>query len=443
MIKNFAITGLFGDRDVSIPFDSGVKILVAENGSGKTTLLNTIYNVVAGDFTKLRGLEFQKIVVAFSNGVSVEITKEQIESYEALLANDPRFHQFGGRISAAVLQDLVDLAKGAAGNPNVAIRSALFRNSAQRLAWPVEHLYNVVRHNFTQPQQIDLLGVTLKGARDAVAKSVAHQLLYFPTYRRIEEDLERLGFGALEIPATEQLIKFGMNDVRECFERITSAIKNSSIEWFSKINGQMLTQLVDGIRITDEMRGQIENPLALKIVLDRIGNNISQEDKNHILDLVQNKKLGHVSYEPLIYFLSNLIKVYDQQTESDNAIKEFTKVCNKYLVGKEVVYNESKVSIEVLRKKNVEPISLAKLSSGEKQIISLFSKLYLDTSKSAAVFFDEPELSLSIEWQKQLLPHILESSRCAFLLATTHSPFIFENELDAKTTDLTQYIKFK
>jgi hypothetical protein len=67
----------------------------------------------------------------------------------------------------------------------------------------------------------------------------------------------------------------------------------------------------------------------------------------------------------LVYFLANLIKVYDQQRENDNAIKEFTKVCNKYLRDKEVVYNESKLSIEAVRKKNSEVIAISKLSSGE------------------------------------------------------------------------------
>lgn len=441
MLKNFSITGLFGDRDVSIPFESDVKILVAENGSGKTTLLSAIYNVVAGDFFRLRGLEFQKINVSFTNGISVEITREQVESLEAMLPNDPRMQHFGGRLSFAMVQELSDLVRRS--HPTAIVRNPRLRSAAQRMGVPPEHLLSIIRHTMAQPQQTELLGVSFKAAREAIGKSVTHQLLYFPTYRRVEEDLERLGFGDLEIPASDQLIKFGMNDVRECFDKITAEIKNSSIEWFSRINGQMLTQLVDGINITAEMRSQIENPDALKIVLDRIGENISQANKEHILDLVRNKKLGQSHYDPLIYFLANLIKVYDQQRENDNAIKEFTTVCNKYLGDKEVVYNESKVSIEVLRKKNSEVISISKLSSGEKQIISLFSKLYLDSSKSTAVFFDEPELSLSIEWQKQLLPHIVESKRCAFLLATTHSPFIFQNELDAKTTDLTQYIKFR
>ncbi len=58
------------------------------------------------------------------------------------------------------------------------------------------------------------------------------------------------------------------------------------------------------------------------------------------------------------------------------------------------------------------------------------SELYLGEEKSYIVIFDEPELSLSVEWQKKQLPDIIRSRRCAFLVAATHSPFVFENELD-------------
>ena len=43
-------------------------------------------------------------------------------------------------------------------------------------------------------------------------------------------------------------------------------------------------------------------------------------------------------------------------------------------------------------------ISLKNLSSGEKQILSLFSKLYLNLNNKNILLFDEPELSLSIIW---------------------------------------------
>ena len=57
------------------------------------------------------------------------------------------------------------------------------------------------------------------------------------------------------------------------------------------------------------------------------------------------------------------------------------------------------------------------------------------------ILFDEPELSLSMLWQKQLLPDILHSNKCSFLMAVTHSPFIFDNELDQYAVGLREYVK--
>ncbi len=121
--------------------------------------------------------------------------------------------------------------------------------------------------------------------------------------------------------------------------------------------------------------------------------------------------------------------------------QNFTAVCNKYLVDKKIVYDESNVTIDIVRKKNERKVNIESLSSGEKQIISLFALLYLQKKEDLAIFFDEPELSLSMEWQKTLLPDIVASGKCKFLFSTTHSPFIFENELEKDTVDLAEYIE--
>ena len=82
------------------------------------------------------------------------------------------------------------------------------------------------------------------------------------------------------------------------------------------------------------------------------------------------------------------------------------------------------------------PLAIQHLSSGEKQVVSIFSRLHLSDDLAYAIFFDEPELSLSIEWQRQLLADIYKSESCRFLFAATHSPFIYDNELDEFATTL-------
>ena len=111
-----------------------------------------------------------------------------------------------------------------------------------------------------------------------------------------------------------------------------------------------------------------------------------------------------------------------------------------------MVYDESKVTLNIVQPKK-EPqvlkeitLLLKNLSSGEEQIISLFSKIIFSESNNLIVLFDEPELSLSMAWQKKLLPDILKSNKRKLLLSLTHSPFIFDNELHEFAEDMNKYI---
>jgi predicted ATPase len=53
---------------------------------------------------------------------------------------------------------------------------------------------------------------------------------------------------------------------------------------------------------------------------------------------------------------------------------------------------------------------------------------------------DEPELSLSVPWQRQFLVDIVQGKFCSGLMAVTHSPFIYENELDDYTHGLGEFL---
>lgn len=68
------------------------------------------------------------------------------------------------------------------------------------------------------------------------------------------------------------------------------------------------------------------------------------------------------------------------------------------------------------------------LSAGEKQMLSFIC--YNAFNQNSVVFIDEPELSLHVDWQRQLFP-ILEGQRSSnqFIVAT-HSPFIYSKYPD-------------
>lgn len=227
-----------------------------------------------------------------------------------------------------------------------------------------------------------------------------------------------------------------MSDVKQRFRNVRNELRDSAVSLYTNLNGRMLTQLTTDYVATSEQFEKIKNTEALKIVLDRVGDSISNETKNRILTLVENSTIEQERYHPLVFILSNLIDVYFEQKELDDAIKEFVNVSNKYLVNKTFIYNESKVEITIINNRSQSEVDLDNLSSGEKQLVSIFSKLYLERQNNYAILFDEPELSLSIEWQTQLLPDILKSNKCGYMLAATHSPFIFQNNLDSLTDSL-------
>lgn len=77
-------------------------------------------------------------------------------------------------------------------------------------------------------------------------------------------------------------------------------------------------------------------------------------------------------------------------------------------------------------------VSSDALSAGEKQMLSFIC--YNAFYKNSVIFIDEPELSLHVDWQRQLFP-ILEGQGTSnqFIIAT-HSPFIYSKYSDKEVS---------
>ena len=119
---------------------------------------------------------------------------------------------------------------------------------------------------------------------------------------------------------------------------------------------------------------------------------------------------------------------------------DFCKVCNKYITDKVFTYESSLFLFSIkLKYDNEKTVQFSQLSSGEKQIVSLFSQLFLSQNENYFVIIDEPELSLSVPWQKEFLVDIQKGVHCNGLFAVTHSPFIYQNELEKYTHGLGEF----
>lgn len=78
----------------------------------------------------------------------------------------------------------------------------------------------------------------------------------------------------------------------------------------------------------------------------------------------------------------------------------------------------------VFIKKNDKTISPFQLSSGEKQILIILLAALVQDNQPCVMIMDEPEISLHVDWQEDLISNIRKLNENVQIIIATHSPFI-------------------
>lgn len=448
MLKRFVVNGLFNTSKVDISFnDSGVDIFIGENGLGKTTILNIMYFSLMKNYQRLNRYDFKSIEIHFDSGDIARIDHDEI-NYSR---NENERIDIQRRIpidinelfSPEEIDELVQLVENKALRREFVLSHPALRRNPLARRYPSSAIHQMiieyVENFYTENMRV--YGKLIDNNIGNV------KILYFPTFRRIEEDLKNLNIGEENYitEPNDKLIQFGMEDVKLRFSNIKEKIQRLSSMGLANISKEILSQLIKGDPKIEDLNVSSMNPQSIQIILDRIGPSFSEDDKKRIIDKINSNKITEENIF-LIYFIRKLIDVYEQQKEVDEKIKHFTELCNKYLKfsNKSIKYIENEVEFYIespyFEERKILMDFLSSMSSGEKQILSLFSKIYLLEEEEYIILFDEPELSLSIFWQELLLPDILNSKKIQSLIAVTHSPFIYDNELKEYASGLSDHI---
>ena len=91
--------------------------------------------------------------------------------------------------------------------------------------------------------------------------------------------------------------------------------------------------------------------------------------------------------------------------------------------GKKIVRTENEIRFSQIG----ETLVPYQLSSGEKQMLVIMLTVLVQDGQNYVLFMDEPEVSLHIEWQKQLIDLVLELNPNVQIILTTHSPAVVMN----------------
>lgn len=445
-LVQFDIKGLHGIRDYSIRLDDNRVIIVGENGSGKTTVFKIMYYAISCDWDLLRTFDFEKVIMLFSNNQKVCIELELLKSiYEINDVDRVAFyvdgHQYGrNRQFPGLINSLIEMKKRVE-NKN---EEEFDRQFSASSAYP----YRYIKGIFDARPLKDLYTLTKK-----IEQNFDATILYLPTYRRIEEQLKNI-FPNMDSDDWNkarkktqnnraiELVEFGMDDVESAVKAFQEHLNDFSraqqnkltLGYLSEIIEQKYEQVnIEDIRkLTEEQVGDILKRIERSI--------LSDEQKSEITRiLVQKRDANDPSFQVrekiICHYFLKLIDFDRDMSKEEAALLKFIEKCNKYLVSNRLVYDKQNFICKIYNKVDEKfdssnEIHFQDMSSGEKQIVSLFSHLNLSKHKGLFVFIDEPELSLSVDWQRTFLVDILDSISCMGLVATTHSPFVFENELE-------------
>ena len=104
--------------------------------------------------------------------------------------------------------------------------------------------------------------------------------------------------------------------------------------------------------------------------------------------------------------------------------------------GKRVVRSENEIRFTQIG----ETLVPYQLSSGEKQMLAILLTVLVEDNEPYVLFMDEPEVSLHIEWQKQLIDLILELNPNVQIILTTHSPAVIMNGWMDSVTEVSEIL---
>ncbi|MBR1527214.1 MAG: ATP-binding protein [Prevotella sp.] len=105
--------------------------------------------------------------------------------------------------------------------------------------------------------------------------------------------------------------------------------------------------------------------------------------------------------------------------------------------GKKIIRSENEIRFSQIG----ETLVPYQLSSGEKQMLAILLTVLVEDNKPYVLFMDEPEVSLHIEWQKQLIDLILELNPNVQIILTTHSPAVIMNGWIDSVTEVADIVK--
>lgn len=465
-IKRLSIRGLYGRGNYDLLFNhSGINIITAPNGYGKTTILNVVSGVLQNNLFGFLRLDFSEIELESFDGIKLTFAKNNNQFF----CNRKRFivpslienTEEGIRFELS----LEDISYFYEGEPHR--RGGVFRRGPMR-PWT----YNVVSDVIEGDVVVAINGFCSRDAKkenellalkknvEAFQKAVGSSL-FVDAGRLYERTSVR---AAVKRESTQSIYRKKITMIPDVMARILQKYNNMYSATSKSIDSVFFAQLTKAISQSDSSKDSdrpytIEDYTAdLKKVFEKLekiqesGILVGRKDNVETLSDF-NAKYGFI-YQTFMKNWDKKLSVYEPLI---NKVSLFKDIINSKLEFSSLSLDYFDGLVVSEKSNNKAFIPLDALSSGEQELVVMFFGLLFDEELSsinlrsqkeisqpdqtAVVLIDEPEISLHVSWQIEIIDDLKKinstiSHPKQFVIAT-HSPQIINNHWD-EVFDLTE-----
>jgi len=383
-VRDFSISGLAGRKGIYAErLNKDINIFFGPNGSGKTALLKILHSALASDPESLLGVKFATAAIGVIDESdtperrTIE-TNKQLESFLNDIASSPYY----------------------LSRPDI---DRYLRRNLSDYNWLSEGTRRASKKDGPLPLQHRYLS-TLRLTTD------------LPDARRMRSgpDLgtER-NFDEFFAESVQQLWRAYSNDI---LTEVRAAQEEGLAQILKVVLSESESQRTSKIRIDQQKAyNRVKNFLGRQKSSGKLGS-FNSFMKRYESDAMLRSVVRHIDQ------VENRI---EKAMEPRGALEHL--VSELFSQNAHVEFLDSSIRV---RTRDSKDISLARLSSGEKQIL----RILVETIMAGAnpIIIDEPELSLHIDWQRRLLDAMIAINPRAQIIVATHSPEIMENFADEK-----------
>ena len=403
-IVKFEISDLFDEFDhvldlknhSNIVGQARIAVMVGPNGVGKTTIFNMIAGMLNLDFNTFRTVPFSRAALTLSTGDVLIVERSLDEQCLNVAFNDKKAKlsiASSGPLSKQHVEDVEELKRAA--------------NSVLKIV------------SFEKADIHRSIALRAKETEQSTDQSLYESQLE-AHYRRSIGKLDRNRSEPSNLSMkVRKFVQEAQFDYRKYFS-------SEGPELFPRILKRLHSRN-SFTATTSELLGRLQRIRVRESEMARFGLSMNIGDIEQLSSLLSTNDettKGLAAAAALEAYVETLESKHEERELIASRLSKFEEVTNRFFVGKKVLIDYEE-GLKILTKSG-RKISELHLSSGEYHLLYMFVMALVSTRSGTTIAIDEPELSLHISWQRQLINALSDCSAGAspLFLFATHSASI-------------------